>query len=84
LLWTDGLLRHKTVVQSATRTRNSSAIQRAKSNFTSCSVRCRLEFAAKFRQFDFFRFHISATGDGRAALRAELFAASLIHSLKHP
>jgi len=43
-----------------------------------------LEFAAKSREFDFFRFCIIADGDGRAALRAELFPASLIHSLKRP
>jgi hypothetical protein len=43
-----------------------------------------LEFAAKSREFGFFRFHITAAGDGRATLRAELFVASLIHSLKSP
>jgi len=84
LLWPDGLLHCKTRVQFATCASHPDAIQRAKSDFTSCSVRYRLEFAAKFRQFDFFRFHISATGDGRADLRAELFAASLIYSLKSP
>jgi hypothetical protein len=43
-----------------------------------------LEFAAKSREFDFVRFYIAVTGDDRAALRAELFPASLIHSLKSP
>jgi hypothetical protein len=84
LLWPDGLLRRKTSVKSATCASRPDAIQRAKSDFTFCSFRCCLGFAAKFRQFDFFRFHISADGDGRADLRAELFPASLIHSLKHP
>jgi hypothetical protein len=43
-----------------------------------------LEFAAKFREFGFFRFLVAVTGDGRATLRAELFPASLIHPLKSP
>jgi hypothetical protein len=83
LLWPDGLLRYKTNVESATCARSSHAIQRAKSDFTSGSVGCRLEFAANSPEFGFFRFRIAA-GGGRAALRAELFAASLIHSLKSP
>jgi hypothetical protein len=84
LLWPDGLLHCKTGVQFATCARRPDAIQLAKSDFTSCSVGCRLEFAAKPHEFDFFRFCVAAAGDGRAALRAELFAASLIHSLKSP
>jgi hypothetical protein len=84
LLWTDGLLRNKTSFQSATCARNSGANQRAKSNFTYCPVGCRLESAAKSSEFDFFRFRIAVAGDGRAALRAELFVASLIHSHKSP
>jgi hypothetical protein len=84
LLWSDGLLRGKTVVQFATCARSSGAIQRAKSNFSSCSECGRLEFAAKSREFGFFSFRIAVAGDGQAALRAELFAASLIHSLKSP
>jgi len=84
LLWPDGLLRRKTSVQFATCARSSDAIQRAKSNFPSCSECGRLEFAAKFRKFDFFRFRIAMPGDGRVALRAELFLASLIHSIKRP
>jgi len=43
-----------------------------------------LEFAAKSRESGFFRFRIAVAGDGRATLRAELFAASLIHFLKSP
>jgi hypothetical protein len=43
-----------------------------------------LEFAGKSRKFIFFRFYIAVAGDGRAALRAELFPASLIHFLKRP
>jgi hypothetical protein len=84
LLRQDELLHGETNFRSATRARSPGAIQRAKSNFTSGSVGCRLEFAAKFRKFNFFRFCVAVAGDGRAALRAELFATSLIHSLKRP
>jgi hypothetical protein len=84
LLRQDGLLCRKTSIRFATCARNSRAIQRTKSNFTSCSVGSRLEFAAKSGEFDFFRFRITVAGDGRAALRAELFPTSLIHSLKSP
>jgi hypothetical protein len=80
----NALLRGETIVQSATCARSSRAIQHAKSNFGFCSIGCCLEFAAKFREFGFFRFRIAVAGDGRAALRAELFAASLIHFLKSP
>ena len=82
LLWQDGLLRRETRFQFTTCARSSGAIQLTKSDFTSCSVGCRLEFAAKSREFDFFCFRIAVAGDGRAALRAELFPASLIHSCK--
>jgi hypothetical protein len=84
LLWADGLLRCETSVQFATCARSSGAIQHAKSNFSPCSGGCRLEFATKSGEFGFFRFRITVDGDGRAALCAELFPASLIYSLKRP
>jgi hypothetical protein len=43
-----------------------------------------LDFAAKSREFDFFNFRIVVAGNGRAALRAALLPASLIHSFKRP
>jgi hypothetical protein len=84
LLWQNELLRRKTSFQPATRARSSGASQRAKPNFNFCPVGCGLEFAATPREFGVFRFRIAVGGDGRAALRAELFAASLILSLKSP
>jgi hypothetical protein len=84
LLWPNGLLRRKTGVEFATCARSSDAIQFTKSDFTSCSVGCRWEFAAKSREFGFFRFRIAVACDGHFALRAELFPASLIYSLKRP
>jgi hypothetical protein len=80
----NALLRRKTVVRFTTRARNSGAIRRAKSNLTSGSEYNRLDFTAKFREFFFFRFRIAITGNGRAALRAELLAAALILSVERP
>jgi hypothetical protein len=41
-----------------------------------------LDFAGKSGEFDFFRLHVANNGDWRAALRAELRSASLIHFFK--
>jgi hypothetical protein len=78
------LLHNKTCFQFATCARNPDAIQRTKSNFTSCSGNGFLDFATKFRELDFFCFRIADDGNGRAALCAELLPASLIHSIKSP
>jgi hypothetical protein len=43
-----------------------------------------LDFAGKSGEIDFFRPGIAVAGDGRAALRAELFPASLILPVKRP
>jgi hypothetical protein len=80
----DALLRSEASVRFAACARSSRASRRAKPNFTSCSVVGHLEFAAKSRKFDFFRFRIAAAGDGRAALCAELFVAALILPVESP
>ena len=79
-----GLLRKEAGFKFATCARNSGADFRSKSNFTSFSGGYGLDFAGKYGQFNFFRFRAVIDGDGRATLRAELFAASLIHSFKRP
>jgi hypothetical protein len=43
-----------------------------------------LDFAGKSGEIDFFRPGIAVVSDGRAALRAELFPASLILPVKRP
>jgi hypothetical protein len=43
-----------------------------------------LDIAGKFDGFEIFRFRFAVADGGRAALRAELRPASLIHSFKRP
>jgi hypothetical protein len=78
------MLRLKTNFQSATCARSSDAIQSAKSNFPAHSKRCRVDIAGKFGDFKIFRFLFAVADDSRAALRAELRPAALIHSFKRP
>jgi hypothetical protein len=80
----NALLRGKTSFGSAIRAGHSRASQRATSNFASRSGGCALDFAGKSGEIDFFRPGIAVAGDGRAALRAELFPASLILPVKRP
>jgi len=81
----DALLRGKKIFQFTARARCSRAKKwRAKSNFTARFSRCALDVAGKSGALDFFRHRIAVAGDGRAALRAELFPADLILPVERP
>jgi len=80
----NGLLRCSSRFQATISTRISSAIKLSKSSFPARYGDCDLDIAGKSGQCDFFRHRVAIDDDGHAALRAELFPASLIHSSKRP
>jgi hypothetical protein len=80
----NGLLRCSSRFQATISARISSAIKLSKSSFPARYGDCDLDVAGKSGQCDFFHYCITIDGDFRAALRTELFPASLIHSLKSP
>jgi hypothetical protein len=84
LLWPYGLLCGKTCIRFTACACRPDTIQRSESSFPACSEYCRLDVAGKFGGFNFFHESVAVAGDGRAALHAELFPASLSHSSKRP